>query len=371
MSQITNTEKSNEESFFLPDLCASQAVLMLVLVSELLSIVIVLASSSIAHFNWERFAVISFFVQWVAISSAALLCRLRPWLSRMEPRTAVLLSYLIIPCNTWIVSWVGQWVVASSPAALVSPFKEEILTHVAIASIVGGLIIRYFYLQAQLVARKQSELLHRIQALQSRIRPHFLFNSMNIIASLIATDPDTAEGVVEDLSELFRASLNDVGNQVPVNDEINLCKRYLRIEQLRLGDRLKVAWDVRSVPDDVCIPMLTLQPLLENAILHGIQPLPDGGVIDIAVSYQHGIFELKITNPIPTKQTTAEDRGNHMALENIKRRLSALYGDRAKLTSYTENNRYITGLSYPYDVTDKTTNTTINRTTKNKTKRSR
>ena len=116
---------------------------------------------------------------------------------------------------------------------------------------------------------------------------------MNIIASLIETDPRTAETVVEDLSALFRASLNHVGNQVPLAEEFSLCEKYLNIEKLRLGKRLDVQWEIRSVPEDVKIPLLTLQPLLENAVLHGVQPLPEGGIVEIVASYSHDfIFEI-------------------------------------------------------------------------------
>ncbi|MCG8670572.1 MAG: sensor histidine kinase [Pseudomonadales bacterium] len=351
-----NTEKANtetEDSFFLPDLCAIQPVFLLILVSELFSIVLVLASSSLSAFNWEQLALVSLFVQWVALTSAAVLCQLRPFLRRLDQTKAVAISYLIIPFNTWIVSWISYQVLARVEFEPVGFFDDAILTNVLIAAIIGGLVIRYFYLQAQLIARKQSALVNRIQALQSRIRPHFLFNSMNIIASLISVDPETAEEVVEDLSHLFRASLNEVGNQVPFKDELNLCKRYLRIEQLRLGDRLQVHWDTRQVPDGLKIPMLTLQPLLENAILHGVQPLEDGGLIEIHGSYQHGVFELKIANPYTEQNqgtTTQRFQGNRIALENIRNRLNVLYGDRAKLTSYSENNLYITRLTYPYEL---------------------
>lgn len=351
-----NNEKAQqdqEDSFFLPDLCAIQPVFLLILVSELFSIVIVLASSSLLRFDWEQLALVSLFVQWVALTSAALLCQMRPFLRRLDQTRAVTLSYLIIPINTWLVSWVSIGVMDPGGLRLVHLFSDTILTNVLIAAIIGGLVIRYFYLQAQLIARKQSALVNRIQALQSRIRPHFLFNSMNIIASLISVDPDTAEEVVEDLAHLFRASLNEVGNQVPFADEVSLCKRYLRIEQLRLGDRLQVDWDLRQVPESLKIPMLTLQPLLENAILHGVQPLADGGLIEIQASYHHGVFELKIVNPFQGQggdQTGQRFHGNRIALENIRNRLNVLYGERAKLTSYPENNRYITRLTYPYDI---------------------
>ncbi|MCG8315707.1 MAG: histidine kinase [Pseudomonadales bacterium] len=348
------TESDTEDSFFLPDLCAVQPVFLLILVSELFSIILVLASSSLRTFDWESLALTSLFVQWVALSSAALLCALRPYLRRLAQTKAVAISYLIIPINTWIVSWLSLQVLHMGYGGLANIVHDQVLTNVLVASIIGGLVIRYFYLQAQLIARKQAALVNRIQALQSRIRPHFLFNSMNIIASLISVDPDTAEEVVEDLSHLFRASLNEVGNQVAFADEVDLCKRYLRIEQLRLGDRLQVDWELRSIPQGLKIPMLTLQPLLENAILHGVQPLADGGMIEIRAGYQHGVFELEISNPYGEPSSAGGVgsrpplRGNRIALDNIRNRLNVLYGERAKLTSYPENSRYITRLTYPF-----------------------
>ena len=340
----------SDDSFFLPDLCAIQPVFLLIVVSELFSIVLVLASGSLHTFSWEQLALTSLFVQWVALTSAAILCGLRPRLRQLTQTRAVTISYLIIPANTWLVSWTSQQVIAQPGLETVGFFHDRVLTHVLIAAIIGGLVIRYFYLQAQLIARRQSALVNRIQALQSRIRPHFLFNSMNIIASLISVDPDTAEEVVEDLSHLFRASLNEVGNQVPLKEEIALCKRYLRIEQLRLGDRLQVDWQIRTIPDGLQIPLLTLQPLLENAILHGVQPLEEGGMIEIDASYQHGVFELKIANPYVATEVKQQTQGNRIALDNIRNRLRVLYGERAKLTSYPENNRYITRLTYPFEV---------------------
>ena len=352
MSRPNKNQADQEETFFLPDLCDRQSVFFLVLIAELFSLVIVLVDSSLFGFDWMQLGLVSLFVQWVALSSAGMLCKLRGYLRTLPQQRAVLGSYLLIPANTWVMSALSQFGFSFNPdSSLVGIlFSNPVLTHVAIAAIIGGLVIRYFYLQAMLIARRQSELLHRIQALQSRIRPHFLFNSMNIIASLIETDPRTAENVVEDLSALFRASLNHVGNQVPLQEEIDLCNKYLNIEKLRLGKRLDVQWEIRSVPEQVKIPLLTLQPLLENAVLHGVQPLPKGGIVEIVASYSHGVFELSITNPYVEKTSAVESQGNRMALDNTRNRLAALYGDRAKLTGYVEGNRYITRLSYPYPV---------------------
>lgn len=339
-------EQQETDRFFLPDLCASQSVFFLVLVSQLFAVVLTLAASGVGGFDWERLALTSLYVQWVGLSSALLLCKLRPYLKRLSSAKGALFSYLIIPLNAWIVSSVSLALMGIKGAGL---FSDTVLTHVVIAAIIGGLVIRYFHLQAQLVARKQAALENRIQALQSRIQPHFLFNSMNSIASLIQVDPERAEEAVEDLSHLFRASLNDAGNQVLFAEEQALCERYLRIEQLRLGKRLRVTWAIKPLPAKLSIPLLTLQPLLENAIVHGIQPLPEGGLVEIEAQHQHGVFELKIVNPVPVGAASPTRSGNRIALDNIRHRLQALYGDRAKLTSYPDHQHYITRLTYPYE----------------------
>lgn len=329
---------------------------MMVIVAELFAILLVLVNTGLLSFDWLRLAVTSLYVQWVSLSSAFLLCQLRPWLLRQPGNRGVWLSYLVVPLNTWFFSALAAIFInhPGAPGLALSltraVFSDEVLRDVAVSAILGGMVFRYFYLHTQLLVRRQSELKHRIQALQSRIHPHFLFNSMNSIASLIAIDPAAAEEAVEDLSALFRASLNDAGNQVSLQKELDLCKRYLRIEQLRLGKRLQVRWVSHNVPENIQIPLLTLQPLLENAVLHGIQPLPEGGEIFIESAYAHGIFEIKVVNPYNPNSAMERNReqGNRMALENIRNRLRVLYGDRAKLTSYAEQNRYICHLSYPY-----------------------
>jgi len=223
----------------------------------------------------------------------------------------------------------------------------RVLGQLIIAGIITGLVLRYFYVQQRLRLQEQSELQSRIQALQSRIRPHFLFNSMNIIASLIATDPDTAESVVEDLSELFRASLNDAGNQVPIEEELDLCERYIRIESLRLGERLRLEWDVEDIGPATRIPLLTLQPLLENAIYHGIQPLPEGGTIELQLRYDGDFVIVRIVNPLPPSGQISESQGNRMALQNIRSRLGVLYGAKASLDTSTVGETFVTQLRFP------------------------
>ena len=329
--------------FFIPELCTVPAISVLVLAGELLVFVLLLSGGAL---SWERLGIMSLFVQWVVLASSGVLCVLRGWLGRFEVATGAFISYGVVVVVTLALS-VGAGFVLPSGTGEVD--WVMVFRNVLISAILAGMMLRYLYVQHRFRAQEQSELQSRIQALQSRIRPHFLFNSMNIIASLIATDPETAETVVEDLSELFRASLNDVGNQVSLEDELALCERYVRIEGLRLGERLRVEWDVGDVPGEVRIPLLTLQPLLENAIYHGIQPLPEGGTIRIRVASEDGEIHVEISNPLPSPEYRDDinSAGNRMAITNIRSRLEVLYGDRAVFSAEVVDGVYVTRLSFP------------------------
>ena len=331
------------EHFRVPDLCTVTAISMVVLFGELLALVLLFAGAEV---SWMRLALLSLFVQWVALISAGALCACRPLLARLRLVPGALLAFSTVLLVTLAVGVTADRVVAGE--LLGPPLDWPTLgRELVIAGIIAALALRYFYVQQQLRVQEQSELKSRIQALQSRIRPHFLFNSMNIIASLIDSDPQTAESVVEDLSELFRASLNEAGSQVPLSEELALCERYIRIESLRLGERLTVDWRMEPVPVGVRIPLLTLQPLLENAIYHGIQPLPEGGTIGVRLWQERRQVNVEISNPVADQPANAE--GNRMALENIKSRLAVLYGTRAELTAGVRDGRYVTALRLPVE----------------------
>ena len=336
-------------NFYVPKLCNAAPIALLVLCSELLVLVLMLAAGPV---TWIRFALMSLFVLWIVIPSAGLLCLARPWLMERSLAVGSACAMMIVLTMTLLAGVVASWVLGRSWAESGEAFALNQIDwmmlgrQIVIAAIIAGLALRYFYVQRQLRLQEQAELQSRIQALQSRIRPHFLFNSMNIIASLIETDPETAEIVVEDLSELFRASLNEAGNQVALAEELALCERYVRIEKLRLGDRLRVDWQLDLPDEDVRIPLLTLQPLLENAIYHGIQPLPDGGLIVVAVWSGEGRVHMRITNPLP-EAGAKQSEGNRMALANIRSRLDVLYGSAARLSAEATSGSYETYLSYP------------------------
>lgn len=325
--------------FDIPELCNATSLALVVLFAQLLVVVLLYAGGEI---SWVRFGLMSLFVQWIALVSAGLLCALRPILNRVSLSVGALLAFGAVMMVTLVVSVAAEWVVPRGEGVV-----ARVASHILIAAIITGLVLRYFFVQQALRLQEQAELQSRIQALQSRIRPHFLFNSMNIIASLIAVDPETAESVVEDLSELFRASLNDAGNLVTIDEELSLCERYLRIEALRLDDRLKVDWQVEPTDGGVQIPLLTLQPLVENAIYHGIQPLPEGGTIALGVHYDGEFVNVRITNPKPQQAQASESEGNRMALNNIRSRLAVLYGNAAELVTHDTEQMFVTTLRFP------------------------
>ena len=239
-------------------------------------------------------------------------------------------------------------------------FGAILLRRLAIANLILIVLLRQAALARRLKQRETAELHAQVQALQSRIRPHFLFNSMNVIASLIPVDAEKAEQVVEDLSELFRASLQEAGTFVSVSQELELCRRYLNIEMLRLGERLKLRWNVEAPPQGAEMPLLLIQPLLENAVYHGIQPLAAGGVIDVNLAFEADEMVLQISNPLQTMTATpsAEGeagqtapkppaKGNSIALDNIRRRLAVVYGENAKLITKKRGSVFETTLRCP------------------------
>ncbi|WP_249678436.1 sensor histidine kinase [Pseudomonas abieticivorans] len=332
--------------FFIPELCEAQALFVLVVLAELLVMVLVLSEPMNPGFNWMRLALTSLFVQWIVLLSAALLCALRPALARLDAGLAGALSCLIVVLLTLAGTAVTDYYQLGGTA----PASGEVnryLRHGLIGLIMSALLLRYFYLQSQWRKQQQAELGARLEALQARIRPHFLFNSLNSIASLVVIDPLKAEQAVLDLSDLFRASLGKPGSVVRWSDELALAKGYLRIEQYRLGERLQLDWRINTIPDDLPIPQLTLQPLLENALIHGVAPRIEGGVVSVEADYIGGEFILCISNPYDEAYVQRASGGTHQALSNIGARLAALFGPRASLSVDRRDGRHFTCLRYP------------------------
>lgn len=339
-----------EEEFFLPSFCEVRMVFAVVVIAELIAFVLVLVSPGVLGDPWSDLGLISLFMQWIALSSAALLCMTRSLLSRLSNAAAALISYLLVLLVTATVSEMAYWFITTSTALPAIDSDEHevfLLRTLTISTVVSAVILRYLYVQHQWRQRLQAETRARIEALQARIRPHFLFNSMNTIASLTRSRPDIAEEAIQDLSDLFRASLGNSPDRTTLGEELTLARRYLNIEFLRLGERLAVEWDLDALPMDVKLPPLILQPLLENAIYHGIEPLPEGGTIRINGHITKGWVNIEISNPIPASETGNRYRGNRIAQENIRQRLMLAFGGRAGLEILCQEGVYRVSILFP------------------------
>ena len=342
---------SGLETFFIPDFCAARMVLAVVLIAELVALTLALARAD-APFLTEL-ARISLFLQWLGLTNAALLCYSRKWLARLSVPQSSAAVFGLILLNTVVISELALWLGTGFGAVGLTELPTEhwpfLLRNAGIAVIVTALLLRYFFVTHQWRKHVRAEAHSRIQALQARIRPHFLFNSMNTIASLTRSDPKRAEEAVEDLADLFRATLRDSHSPLRLKEELELTRIYQRIEALRLGDRLAVTWDVGLLPMRAFVPGLTVQPLLENAIYHGIEPLEHGGTVTVTGRVVGGEVELVVSNPVAQNPAASEQRsGNRLALDNIRQRLDLAYGGRGSLTVEQQPDRYQVTVRFPY-----------------------
>ena len=343
------TVKTVVDELFLPNFCGVRMVLALMVIAQLLAFALALGQLG-SNDRWQDLSLISLFIQWTALSSGAVLCFSRPWLRKLPNIQAGLLSYFLLLAVTAAMSETVYWIMQSTVMdAQISRdwYYDFLLRNLAISAIVSAVALRYFYVQHQWKRNIESEAQARIQALQSRIRPHFLFNSLNSIASLTRSHPDQAEAAVMDLADLFRGSLREARLRVPLSEELDLCHKYLRIEQLRLGERLSVRWEIGELPQDALLPALTLQPLLENAVYHGIEPLAPGGEIVISGTLRQSMIHVSISNPLGVD--TGRPTGNRIAVDNVRQRLQAFYGERGELTVENVSPQlHVVHLRFPY-----------------------
>lgn len=353
MNRLAHIEQQRLlESFFLPDLCNARAILILLVVTEGLVLALTLVESGLTSFSIPRFALVSFFVQWVALLSVAILCQSRTLLVRLPTWGASVLAMAIIQLVTLLVSILGDFI---WPQYIQTIDWSWIMRNMLVSGIFAAMGLRYFYVQSQWRLKTQAELKSRLAALQANIRPHFFFNTLNTVASLIVIDPEKAERMLLDLAQLFRAVLKGGDTPTSLAEEIALGQGYLDIEQTRLGERLTVVWELPHSLPDVKVPKLMLQPILENAVYHGIQPSIDNGEICTSLTHvsrseastgEPGWY-IKVSNTKQAGPTTTQ--GNRIAQQNIKARLDAQFGGRARLEIEDLGQRYNVSIFIPDD----------------------
>ncbi len=323
----------SERPSWLPDFCTLQMVFALMVTAEMVAVIVHISEGSFDRGLWNRLSLSSLFVQWLAITSCTALCYLRPHLNRLPRILSHAIAWSVIPAITITMSLLVVKLDIALAMGLTVPPKQVyhfVSANGVIAGLVSALALRYLYVQAQWRSRIKAEGRARFQALQARIRPHFLFNSMNTIAGLIPTRPAVAEQVVEDLADLFRAAMQERPGHEQLSAELDLVRRYLAIEKLRLGDRLQVDWAIEPLPDGITVPPFVLQPLVENAVYHGVQSLAEGGRVALRGSREGDLFVITVENPYRERETRHAP-GNQMALQNIRQRLQWKFGDAAQL----------------------------------------
>ena len=340
------------EPFYLPDFCTSRATLALVLIVELTALLLTLARQSELVDFWTDLVRTSMFLLWIGLSGAALLCLLRARLSRLSVvagSAAVLaLISVVVLAVSLCVYFIGRTqMVADSGGRELFPADPLHfgVRNLWITLIVTALALRYFYVAHEWRRSIELRATARVHALQARIRPHFLFNSMNTIAALTRSDPPRAEEAVQDLADLFRATLTEKNDTITLAEELAVARTYQRMEQLRLGKRLQVDWRVDALPSQALVPHLLIQPLLENAIYHGIEPRAEGGTVTITGEVSADLVTLVVRNPLDPSPGMRE--GNRLALGNIRERLALIYGGRALMKSGRFDAEYIVTLRFP------------------------
>ena len=332
---------------WLPQFCSLPTLFAVMIVAELVALVIVFAPDPHARAWLPRLGVASVYVQWLALLNAVVLCSARQPLERLSTRAGFVVAWLL----GIVVTALGSTVVCRMDQALglgLTVAEDQtlrfVLGNAAIAALISAALLRYLFVLELWQERVEAASKAQVDALQARIRPHFLFNSMNTIASLIRTRPAEAERTVEDLADLFRAALGSGEASGTLGEELDLMDHYLRIEKLRLGNRLRVDIEADDLPRDMPLPRLLLQPLVENAIYHGVQPLAAGGTVRIAGRRLPGRVEITIRNPLPPD---AAPRRNGHALANIRARIEYHFGKRGELSVEPGGGEYTVTVRLP------------------------
>ena len=340
-----NQSMTAQRSVYPPSFCSWKMLLTVVLVTQIS--VMLIGAGTLRDFSLVWLGVVSLYAQALALIIALGLCVTRVWLARLSARTA----------------WLGSWFVAIILALALSyfagvvgtvlgfgPGREDFdlfqLQSVLAVTLVSVALLRYLFMRAQWRTQLLAQSEARVQALQARIRPHFLFNSLNTIASLIPDDPAGAERATEDLADIFRGSMRRADSLISLSEELELAWKYLQMEQRRLGDRLRVEWQVSELPEGASVLPLTLQPLLENAVAHGIQPRVEGGELRIYGRGEKDNVVITIANPVGPNEHISEGHG--MALENISERLALAFGSSSSLITHQNEKQFFAVLSFPY-----------------------
>lgn len=333
---MTGIVNQNAYSSALPNFRNLGILLRILLIVNVAAFAAAAVKSVTLRGVWNELLEISAVVQPLLILSLVVLMALNSLLNRLPYYLGVLAVIVLELALTALLYVAGR--------PLIVPDSAPLERYWLLVFIVTVMLLVYFDLRGRALSPALSEA--RLQALQARIRPHFLFNSINAVLSLIRQDPKRAEVALEDMSDLFRVLMADNLELTPLAREVELCRQYLDLEQLRLGERLKVEWHVDKMPRDALIPPLVLQPLLENAVYHGIEPRSEPGVISIDIYAAREQVHAVLRNPY--RHEGNHHAGNKMALGNIRERLQLHFDAEAALVTRVADDTYQVHIVMPY-----------------------
>ena len=329
-----------------PTFCNWRLLLAVMVITEVSVILVGLGPGG--YPGWQWFLTASVYSQWMALFCASGLCIASGWTRRFSSDGAWVFSWLIVLFLTMVFSfaaWLGAGI--SQPGLLQDEVGLFVFKNVFAVGLVALVFFRYLVMRARWRAELLAQAEARVQALQARIQPHFLFNSLNTIASLVHDDPDNAEAATLDLADIFRGSMRRADQLISLEDELMLARQYLNMEQRRLGERLVLEWRVDELPSGAQVLPLMLQPLLENAVAHGIQAWPEGGKLSVYGRGETDQVVITIGNPLAP--AGHESAGNGMAIQNIRERLALAFGGRAKLLTNQDQEQFYAVLVVPYE----------------------
>ena len=287
--------------------------------------------------TWRELQEISLFLQPVLLLALAVLFLANRRLARVPYRWGIVLIFGVATGSALLHHIFLQ-------RLFIFPATPALDRQLVMVGVVTAVTLTYFHMRSRILSPAVTEA--RLQALQARIRPHFLFNSINAVMSLVRSDPKRAERALLDMADLFRVLMGDNRELVTLESELNLSWQYLELEQLRLGDRLKVAWHIDKMPKDALVPPLILQPLLENAVYHGVEPVAEPGEISVNIYGHRDQVHLVVKNPVPTE--SSHHVGNKMATQNIRERLALHFDAEASMKAETQGGCYQVHIVMPY-----------------------
>ena len=323
------------------------AVIAVMLAGEGLALLLALAPGPGPGIDrWVYFGLASLCIQWIALLCLGGMYLCRHWLARRPAAHSAWLALLILQLATWLVLALIWLSIGDAFALSVNDWWNLLWRLSAMALTVG--LLGLAGLQSVWRNRHLAMATQRAElaALQARVRPHFLFNTLNTGAALISEQPQLAEQLLLDLADLFRAALRE-HHAISLADEIALARRYLSIEQLRFGDRLRVHWQLPDTMPDLQLPALSLQPLVENAIRHGIEPSAGGGTIEIAVETRADQVLIRVRNPLPGAGQRRAHQGYQIGLAATRERLDALSGGLASLRTEISDGNFVACIELP------------------------